>query len=68
MSGHAMMRVEAITAAALALPQAQRVALANRLIGGITEGACALQLSCLERHAGEILRDLARAAAIREGM
>jgi len=68
MSGAALMRVEAITAAALALPQAQRVALANRLISGITDGACALQLACLERHAGEILRDLGRAAAIRDGL
>ncbi len=67
MSGHAMMRVEAITAAALALPDAQRVALANRLIGGIADRDCALQLSCLERRVGEVLRDMARAAALKEG-
>lgn len=67
MNGVAMERVEVIAAAALALPEAQRVALANRLIGGVTDGACALQLSCLERHAGQILREMARAALLREG-
>jgi len=62
-----MARVASITALALALPPAQRVALANRLIGGINDPDCALQLACLERLAGEILRNIARAAALKDG-
>lgn len=67
MTGVSMATVEVIAAAALALPEAQRVALANRLIAGVSEHGCALQLACLERHAGEVLRDLNRRAMLEGG-
>lgn len=57
-----------IRAAALMMPDVQRVALANQLVRGIASEDCILQLDCLANEADRIAAELKSQRAVRKAM